>query len=724
MTQRIQPCAQGDTEKFSLSTNLLYIEGRSTQTHDIILLAHEIQFRTSQIMDYNIETVNWDSFHNTFHLRADTVTLYTEEVQDRCSRALSASNIRHPPITARIKSWESARGSISRRNRERVIRRRIRDLVESQGRRWDDYAHEAGFGLYGEETEPFKGPDEMFSALHDFGGVRISLYFPGDVEKVAGIIDKQFQVIRRIEKGHVTQSSVRSLEERLELLQNPMRSMQATVDSRILQQSMRTFTGYKASHFVVKLRDEHIKEHQKVAWKDIVVEIQVGTPVMHVWSEIEHDMIYKPLDSQDGEVSEDEKRILDLINGIVLTGEAALRQLEASTAQRLNKRAEDENAMASSHYELATWIEKHLNQHKKSSIGSEWRHLERLFTILKVTGSHKHSEVIKLIDKAVKWTLSRYFLPMQMLFEFIKSPVSSDFPLLLNNLASESDLARDARFLALHLVHSMNLATHFGIIQGFLDLYSGNSNQDMPWHHRPTIASFLDILHPEQPQYSDKETVLKIIDFCKKIVRPENRKWPRSEKLEWLLQTLNVILNLPMTHLVAGFTEGVSRTIPIPALITHLLPFEEMNETQKYSLDNTYDFFEAVDFIDLSMFSGDCWDDLMDEQDYIKEQPIDSTDIQSIRTHCFVPIMHCNDSSFGRWKLLDQSLKIEKMNAEDIRGSTKSPTKTRPESKDSDSILRLVYRLYSDQERGRIREKWELIMPPNRNMKRKRLRSD
>lgn len=150
------------------------------------------------------------------------------------------------------------------------------------------------------------------------------------------------------------------------LFQNPKGITQAIVPgANMLQRSMRTFTGCKATHFVVKLCDKHINEGQKHAWKDIVVEIQVGTLVMHVWSEIEHDMIYKPLNSQDAEVSEDEKRILDLINGIVLTGEAALRQLEASTAQRLNKRAEDENAMASNHFELATWIEKYFTEYKK-----------------------------------------------------------------------------------------------------------------------------------------------------------------------------------------------------------------------------------------------------------------------------------------------------------------------------------------------------------------------
>ena len=60
--------------------------------------------------------------------------LYTNKVQETCSEALSASNIRHPPITSRIKSWESAKESIARRNQERILGGRLREVVEARGR--------------------------------------------------------------------------------------------------------------------------------------------------------------------------------------------------------------------------------------------------------------------------------------------------------------------------------------------------------------------------------------------------------------------------------------------------------------------------------------------------------------------------------------------------------------------------------------------------------------
>lgn len=71
----------------------------------------------------------------------------TRELMRICSTALNVSNIRHAPITLRIKSWESARGTIARRHQERDLRGRLHDAVEAQGRRWEDYSRELGLYL-------------------------------------------------------------------------------------------------------------------------------------------------------------------------------------------------------------------------------------------------------------------------------------------------------------------------------------------------------------------------------------------------------------------------------------------------------------------------------------------------------------------------------------------------------------------------------------------------
>ena len=70
---------------------------------------------------------------------------------------------------------------------------------------------------------------------------------------------------------------------------------------------------------------------------------------MHAWSEVEHDLIYKPFS---GELSIDEHAILDQINGLVLTGEVALENLQRA----VNSRVREAKNKFKSHYEVASYL--------------------------------------------------------------------------------------------------------------------------------------------------------------------------------------------------------------------------------------------------------------------------------------------------------------------------------------------------------------------------------
>lgn len=54
------------------------------------------------------------------------------------------------------------------------------------------------------------------------------------------------------------------------------------------------------------------------------VEVQVASVLMHAWSEVEHDLVYKPLQ---GGLSTEEYAILDELNGLVMAGEIALESV-------------------------------------------------------------------------------------------------------------------------------------------------------------------------------------------------------------------------------------------------------------------------------------------------------------------------------------------------------------------------------------------------------------
>lgn len=70
---------------------------------------------------------------------------------------------------------------------------------------------------------------------------------------------------------------------------------------------------------------------------------------MHAWSEVDHDLVYKPAE---GELSPDEHSLLDQLNGLVLAGEIALEQLQKAGETRVAAGGR----RFKNHYELAAHL--------------------------------------------------------------------------------------------------------------------------------------------------------------------------------------------------------------------------------------------------------------------------------------------------------------------------------------------------------------------------------
>ena len=80
-------------------------------------------------------------------------------------------------------------------------------------------------------------------------------------------------------------------------------------------------------------RPRILKPNQK-KYAEARVEIQVASVLMHAWSEVEHDLVYKPLQ---GTLSDEELAILDELNGLVLAGEIALERLQSAGNERVKQ---------------------------------------------------------------------------------------------------------------------------------------------------------------------------------------------------------------------------------------------------------------------------------------------------------------------------------------------------------------------------------------------------
>lgn len=183
--------------------------------------------------------------------------------------------------------------------------------------------------------------DDITEDIVDLSGVRIALYFPNDREKVDVIIRKKFECLK-----------VKSFPENSD---NPSYK--------------KRFSGYWATHYRVKIKENTSSENLSEFYNG-VTEIQVASVLMHGWSEVEHDLAYKPLN---GTLSEEEYSILDELNGLVMAGEIALERLQKAGEKRIKDTEKLKNQ-----YELSNLIYSSVKNQSKIDTGN----LEKLYFLL------------------------------------------------------------------------------------------------------------------------------------------------------------------------------------------------------------------------------------------------------------------------------------------------------------------------------------------------------
>lgn len=108
-------------------------------------------------------------------------------------------------------------------------------------------------------------PDRQYGALADItdlAGVRITTYFPDDVDRVAHLIEREFLIDR-----------------------------ERSVDKRKLLDPDRF--GYLSVHYIFSLAAGRSQLPENRPFAGIVGEIQIRSLLQHAWAEIEHDLGYK-----------------------------------------------------------------------------------------------------------------------------------------------------------------------------------------------------------------------------------------------------------------------------------------------------------------------------------------------------------------------------------------------------------------------------------------------
>lgn len=183
---------------------------------------------------------------------------------------------------------------------DQLFKRGIKAIVNHRAKRPDRLKDKL---LKRNKEKNYQVIDDIFQDIVDLAGIRVSLYFPSEREIIDEVINELFHV------------------EKKKIFPNAAHTPKYT----------KRFSGYWATHYRVKLRDEN----QTKRYLDTLAEIQVASVLMHAWSEVEHDLVYKPFS---GNLSKEELAILDEINGLVLSGEIALERLQSAMAERTKQR--------------------------------------------------------------------------------------------------------------------------------------------------------------------------------------------------------------------------------------------------------------------------------------------------------------------------------------------------------------------------------------------------
>ena len=234
-----------------------------------------------------------------------------------------------------------------------------------------------------ERETPYKNMREIYDDMFDLAGVRVSLYFPGDRDKADALISDLFTV--------------------MEKKQFPEQSKTPTYNKR--------FSGYWANHYRVHISEENISPNQK-KYVQARIEIQVASVLMHAWSEVEHDLIYKPLQ---GALSDEELSILDELNGLVLTGEIALERLQSAG----NERIKNKETTFTSQYDLASYLYNYLSNHfKEEDVELRMGNIELLFKLLSRLKFFKVKDIEPIL-KSVKFEKDRRNISQQIIDQII-----------------------------------------------------------------------------------------------------------------------------------------------------------------------------------------------------------------------------------------------------------------------------------------------------------------
>jgi putative GTP pyrophosphokinase len=165
--------------------------------------------------------------------------------------------------------FEDLAVAVKRIVEEALKRRDIRvHSVQARAKDPTAFAKKASLPSDADPSQPkYTQPLEQIT---DLAGVRVITYFPSTLAQIDRVLDEEFNVVERLDKGAVLIEEDRF--------------------------------GYQSIHYLVKLTPERSRLPEYEPFGVAITEIQVRTILQHAWAEIEHDIQYKSASVIPGEI--------------------------------------------------------------------------------------------------------------------------------------------------------------------------------------------------------------------------------------------------------------------------------------------------------------------------------------------------------------------------------------------------------------------------------------
>lgn len=538
--------------------------------------------------------------------------------EDSSNGLTAAGFIHHAPISSRIKTAESALGSLMRRENGRMKRQKLKELLEEHGKDWNQYwaAEKKEYRI--DDIGPFQNFETIFDALHDIGGIRVCVYFPEDVQRVLKFIQDldMFECDPVVVEWGPGVDPDGELEEYIRRLQHG--SGKEPKEILPPRPTARLFGGYRALHARVQLKSSRVEWPGSYSGRrrnlpgKLAVEIQIATIVMHAWAQVEQDMIYKP---KKAFLSEGQRNILDVFNGIVLIGESSLNQLGILQAEERARLSTTQENLAENRDVLSSWIwqackdfSSMIEDPRTNSCPATraWAHLDKLLPILRSSNHHSYGAISHLVKSTIEEkgtsivTCDITLDLLNTLAKETKQRIEPQDQLLSNNEWYNTDkMYKHVRSQVLHVVEVLNMAIFLGVDMKYVDLASKAISGLCTEHGTPSLLEMLELLHPESPKLHT-DSFFKINDFCQKFREFDLGNVTTDDRKRLLLQLPKLLVNNgytahPIIHNDTRVRSGDRRSTIVPRQLcaflndpenTHWIP-EIINLTKEMARTRT-----------------------------------------------------------------------------------------------------------------------------------------